>query len=261
MNEFHTIHTRTENDIFRIILNRQNKGNAINLQMIREITLAVQLAENNKKIRFIILSAYGNNFCTGADLEWMLYANRLTMEENQAECLELAKMYFSIYNSSKITSCIIDGACFGGGIGFVAACDYSFATSKSFFVLSEVKLGLIPAVISPYIVSRVGKRIARHWMLSGEKISSADALQSGLIDRLVSPDEIEKSEDTLFNMLRSNEFQAQYGIKSMLSGLDYSKIDHNLILTTAEILATTRTSELSRKKITDFFINRDINED
>jgi methylglutaconyl-CoA hydratase len=257
MTSYETISVHTENDILNIILNRATKSNAINLPMVREITEVISSAESNRSIRFILFSSTGKNFCSGADLEWMLNSSQLSPDENNAECEELANMFYAVYNSSKITISLIDGACVGGGIGIAVSTDFALAASSSFFIFSEVRLGLVPAVILPYVVNRIGKRVSKQLMLTGEKILGEQALKLGLVDDCIDPSDAVNTATELIDVLRKGEQQAQLEIKRFVNNIKPGIIDGEVISKSAKQLALTRISERCQIKISEFLMNRD----
>jgi methylglutaconyl-CoA hydratase len=256
MKSFQTILLNLEFDTCTILLNIPEKGNAINLQLIREINDVFKDLENDNQIRFVVIKSAAKNFCTGADLEWMSHASALTPKENLLECIELAEMFSSIYHSSKIVLTEINGACIGGGVGFAAASDICIASETSFFSFSEVRLGLVPAIISPYVINRVGTNKAKEIMLTGEKLSPEKALQIRLINQVCNVDEIDSAKNKLIDELRYGEPAAQKLIKITLNNLNHISIDSKQIKRTANILASLRILPESKKRIDDILNRR-----
>ena len=176
-----TIEVELNQAVATIWLNRTEVYNAINQQMILDIIKAVIDLNKDEKVRVIVLRGRGKHFCTGADLNWMKDAANYTNEENLKESNTLAMCFHSIYHCSKPTIAVVHGAVMGGGNGLMAACDFVYAMDDAFFALSEVKLGLIPATISPFIIKRIGEFNAKDLMLTARKIDVSTALKMGLI--------------------------------------------------------------------------------
>lgn len=188
---FETIEIECENKIATIWLNRPDVRNAINQQMILELITAYINLGKDESVRMIVLRGRGKSFCTGADLNWMRNATTFTNEENLKESKTLAMCFHSIYHCKKPTLALIHGAAMGGANGFLAACDFAYATDDTVFAFSEVKLGLIPATISPYIIKRVGEFHAKDLMLTGRKIDALTAVQMHLINQCGTATEME----------------------------------------------------------------------
>jgi methylglutaconyl-CoA hydratase len=171
-----------ENGVKEVWLNRPDLHNAFNAELIEEM---ISLFESFKDERLIILSGKGNNFCAGADLNWMKSMKDYTQEENFKDSKRLARM-FAVINECDIPVIgRINGHALGGGVGLVSVCDYVVATDTALMGFTEVRLGLIPAVISPYCISKIGEANARAWMLSGERFSAEEAKRMGLIQEIV----------------------------------------------------------------------------
>lgn len=257
MKELHHIHTDFRDDVFRITLNRPERGNAINLQMIDQLANAFDEIENNSSVRIVLLKANGNSFCSGADLNWMANSVNLSKEENIYECRKLANLYSRISDCAKICIAQVQGPCIGGGIGLIAACDYVMAATESYFSFSEVKLGLIPATVAPYAINRMGWHKTRLFMLSGSRISADLANQINLVDAVCSKDLLEHEVDGFINELRSGEKNAQQKIKLLLKKLKNNTENDDLIELTAKTLSDVRVSDEAREGI-HAFLNKKI---
>ena len=216
MDEFQYIKSEITEDVVHLYLNRPEKGNAINLGIVRELIKALKMHEDNKSIRFIVIKGAGKNFCSGADLDWMVKAIGLDYDENFNEGYQLAELFYTIFRSHKIIISAVHGACIGGGTGIAAASDFVIVSADAWFSFSEVKLGLVPATISPYIIYRSGLHHAKRLMLTGEKISAEDALQYNLADEVCSFEKLEDSLKALLHRLREGGRVAQYTIKHLI---------------------------------------------
>lgn len=171
-----------------ITLNRPERHNAFDEVMITELTRAVKQMAEAPDVRLILMASTGKSFCAGADLNWMQRAARYDITENLRDADELATMLRTISECPKPLIARVQGPAYGGGVGLVAACDMAIATPDARFALTEVKLGLIPAVISPHVIAAIGERHARRYMLSAEVFSAAEAYRIGLVHEMV-PDE------------------------------------------------------------------------
>jgi methylglutaconyl-CoA hydratase len=243
-------------DIVWIILNRPDKGNALNIVMIRELIHSINVANGDISCRFIIISSKNKSFCSGADLKWMAEAAKLTVDQNLSECLDMAELYNTIYNSKNIVITLISGACIGGGIGIAAASDFCISADTSYFQFSEVKIGLIPATISPYVIQRIGNQKTKRLMLTGETINAQQALDIGLVDILSDPLNTEKSLESLLNNLRLGGKEAQYKIKELVNQIGPLNINSELKKFTSEFIAAARVSEEGQKGLKTFLEKR-----
>jgi methylglutaconyl-CoA hydratase len=173
---------KNENGVTEVWLNRPELHNAFNAEMIEEV---IATFESFKDERLIVLSGRGSSFCAGADLNWMKAMKDYTREENFKDSKRLAKMFSTINECNIPIIGRINGHALGGGVGLVSVCDYVIAVEDALMGFTEVRLGLIPAVISPYCISKVGESNARAWMLSGDRFSGAEAKTMGLVHETV----------------------------------------------------------------------------
>jgi methylglutaconyl-CoA hydratase len=180
-----TIITEQQDGVAHVILNRPDIRNAFNEVTIAELTQAFRALGQNDSVRVIVLSARGAVFCAGADLNWMKKMATYTHEENRADAAQLADMLRVIYTCPKPVIAKVQGDCYAGGMGLVAVCDIVVAADAANFCLSEVKIGLIPATISPYVIKAMGERAAHRYFLTGEKFSAQEALRIGLVHQVV----------------------------------------------------------------------------
>ena len=169
--------------VLTLCMNRPEVFNAFNAVMIRELTTALDEADNNDSIRVVVITGSGTCFSAGADLNWMRSQKDASLEDNQADALELARLMRTLNYLSKPTVAMINGASFGGGLGLIAACDFTVAVEDARFGLTEVRLGIAPAVISPYVYRRIGEGNARRYFLSGERFDAQQAQHIGLVQQ------------------------------------------------------------------------------
>lgn len=168
-----------------VTLNRPERHNAFDDAMIAELADALQAMAADPAVRVVVISSTGKSFCAGADLNWMQRAAGYGLEENRADAGELAEMLRRVTDCPKPVIARVQGPAYGGGVGLIAACDMAVATFDARFALTEVKLGLIPAVISPHVLAAIGERYARRYMLTAEVFSAAEAYRIGLIHEMV----------------------------------------------------------------------------
>jgi methylglutaconyl-CoA hydratase len=176
-------------DVARIWIDRADVHNAFDDEVITGLTNAVREANQHPRVRVIVLGGRGRSFSAGADLEWMKRAAGYTAEQNSADASRLAGMLRALASSPKVTVARVQGAAVGGGMGLVAACDIAIASTRARFGLSEVKLGLIPAVISPHVINKVGVGRARALFVTGERFDAVQAERMGLVNKVVEDEE------------------------------------------------------------------------
>ena len=203
--KYETIRSEIKDHVCTITLNRSNVHNAFNPVMISELTSEFLNQSNNPLTRVIILTGEGRSFSAGADLGYMQSSKDFTIEENQEDARKLEKLFYTIYQTPKPVVGRINGAAFGGGIGLVALCDISIAINKAIFAFSEVNLGIMPAVISPYVIPKIGMSQATRYFLSGERFNAETALNIGLVHEIASTiKELDsKIEDIIVSLLAS----------------------------------------------------------
>jgi methylglutaconyl-CoA hydratase len=182
---FETVEVRTENRVAWVALNRPDLRNAFNEVMIAELIRVLGEVERDDSVRVLVLTGKGRAFCAGADLNWMKKMKDFTVEENYRDALELAELMYKLYNLPKPTIAMVNGASIGGSNGLVAACDMAIASHRAEFSLSEVKIGLVPACIGPYLLKKTGEAACRELFLSGERISADQAMDLGLVNDVV----------------------------------------------------------------------------
>lgn len=253
---FETIEIESKNAVATIWLNRPQVHNAINQQMILELITAFINLSNDESVRIIILRGRGKSFCTGADLNWMRNAATFTNEENLKESNALAMCFHSIYHCSKPTIAFVHGAAMGGANGFIAACDFAYATNDTVFAFSEVKLGLIPATISPYIIKRIGEFNAKDLMLTGRKIDAATAVQIHLINQSGAANEIEIQLKNIIEHLLAAGPRAVTACKNLIYDI-VNVLKHNeLAEYTAASIAGIRKTDEAQEGMTAFLEKR-----
>lgn len=182
---YQSILTEIDAGVGIVTLNRPERHNAFDEAMIAELAEALLSMASDPAVRVVVISSIGKSFCAGADLNWMRRAAGFDFEQNRRDAGELAEMLRRIAECPKPVIARVQGPAYGGGVGVIAACDLAVATFEARFALTEVKLGLIPAVIGPYVVNAIGERYARRYMLTAEAFSAAEAYRIGLIHEMV----------------------------------------------------------------------------
>ena len=185
------ININIEKKIGFITLDRAEIHNAFNDELIENLLTAFIELDKNDKVQVIVLSGEGRSFCAGADLNWMSSMINYSKEENQKDSMKLAMLFETINNISKPVVGKINGAALGGGVGLVCVCDYAITHEKAKFGFTETRLGLVPAVISPYCIQKIGESNARAWFLSGERFCAKKAFEMNLVHEVTSVDDFE----------------------------------------------------------------------
>jgi len=179
--------------IARVALARPDVHNAFDDTLIAELTATLESLDAEPNVRVVVLTGRGSSFSAGADVGWMRRMAQASADENRTDALHLAKLMRTLDGLSKPTIARVNGAAFGGGVGLVACCDIAIATESAKFALSEVRLGLVPAVISPYVIAAIGAHQARRWFQSGETFSAAVAQRIGLVHDAVHAESLEQA--------------------------------------------------------------------
>lgn len=243
----------TKSKVAILELSRPEKHNAFNAEIIAELIKTIDYA-NELDIRALVLKTNGKHFSAGADLAWMKSMADNNYEENVADSLELAKLMQVLASSPHPTLCLVQGAAFGGALGLIACCDIAVASPNAKFCLSEVKLGLIPAVISPYVIRAIGERQARRYFLTAEVFQAEKALELGLIHQI--SDNLEQSEEYFIEQLLNNGPTAVKNAKSLIDEVAGKAIDEQLITHTAKRIAEIRVSDEGQEGLSAFFDKR-----
>jgi len=248
--------TKHSNGIAELTINRSEKHNSFDHPLIRELTLKLQDIEMDTDVRVLVLSAKGQSFSAGADLTWMKDIAGYTMYENIADASDLAELMATLNRLPKPTIAKVQGPAYGGGTGLIACCDIAIASDNSHFCFTEVKLGLIPAIISPYIIAAIGKRQAKRYMLTAETISAEKALEIGLLHEVTTPEKLHEDCMDLANRLLLNGPMAMSATKKLIGRVAYQPINEELIQETTERIAEIRVSPEGQKGIAAFLDKR-----
>ena len=237
-------------------LNRPDKHNAFDEHLIAELTQAFRDLASDATARVVVLAANGQSFSAGADLDWMKRMSAMGRAENERDAMALANLMDAIDRCPKPVVGVIQGAAFGGGVGLVACCDIAIATSSASFCLSEVRLGLIPAVISPYVAAAIGPRACRRYFLTAEKFDAATAERLCLVHRVVAPEALEAARDETIKHLLNGGATAQAAAKDLIQRVTGAPIDDALRRDTAARIADARASAEGKEGIAAFLEKR-----
>ena len=256
-----TLTIEREGHTATVTLNRPEVRNAFNETTIAEIKQAFSELGDDAGLRAIVLAANGPAFCAGADLNWMKKMAGYTHAENHADALQLAEMLRTIYLCPKPVVAKVQGDCYAGGMGLVAACDIIVAVEEASFCLSEVKLGLIPATISPYVIKAMGENASRRYFLTAERFGAQEALRIGFAHEVVSADTLDAKVAEIVKALANNSPSAVQQAKVLvreISGQAVSEhaVSDTLLADTAERIAQIRASDQGREGVASFLEKR-----
>lgn len=241
-----------------ITLNRPEKRNALNAELISELTAAFARAEEDKQVKVVILKANGPAFCAGADLAYLQQLQSNSYEENLADSGKLRDLLLKIYSLKKVVIAQVHGHAIAGGTGLTNACDYSFAVPDAKFGYTEVRLGFMPAIVMVFLIRKIGDQRARQLLLSGELIGAQQAHESGIITKVVEPDSLEKEVETFAEqIIRTNSGESLAMIKQMMAELQGLSLRDALQLA-AEMNAKSRGTEDFKKGVASFLERKDL---
>jgi methylglutaconyl-CoA hydratase len=242
--------------VARLTLNRPEKHNAFDDQIIASINTALEDVAARDDVRVLVVAAEGRSFSAGADLGWMRRMAELDYDGNLADARRLAAMLARLNSMPMPVVARVNGPAFGGAVGLVACCDMAVATERATFALSEVKLGLIPATIGPYVVRAMGERAARRYFLTGEPLSAHRAQALGLVSEVVAEAELDPTVTGLVETLLANGPEAVAAAKRLVAEVAGRPIDSALIEHTSELIAERRVSAEGQEGLGAFFEKR-----
>ncbi len=241
-----------ETGVAWITLTRPEVHNAFNDTLIAELTVVLNGLGTDKRVRAVVLRSQGRNFSAGADLNWMQRMAGNSEDENLADARALAGLMRTLNELPKPTMALVQGRALGGGVGLAACCDISVAAETANFTLSEVKLGLIPAVIAPYVIAAMGERAARRYFLTAETFSAQEAQALGLIHSVVPDEALEDAGKKILRALFKGGPQAQAAAKELIFAVAHRPIGDALVEDTAARIARQRTAKEAREGIAAF---------
>jgi methylglutaconyl-CoA hydratase len=240
-----------------VTMRRPEKKNAFNAELIGALKETFETLRDQEAIRVVFLQGEGGAFSAGADLEWMRDAVERTESDNRDDAMQMAVMLKHLYDIPALTVALVDGGAFGGGVGLAAACDMAIATSGAKFAFSEVKLGLVAATISPYVVAAIGPRKSRRLFASGEVFDAALAQAIGLVDDVVADAaDLETAKQRIAEQMRACAPGAIGESKALVAHIIGRHIDHALMEHTAKVIAAKRVGEEGQEGVRAFLAGR-----
>lgn len=245
-----------ERGVASLCINRPEIHNAFDDQLIQRLLQALEVVEADPNARVLVLRSEGKSFSAGADLRWMRRMADYSTDENRADAMELAELMKRLNGFSKPTIARVQGAAFGGGVGLVACCDMAIGTAAARFCLSEVRLGLIPAVISPYVVAAIGERAARRYFQTAERFDAQEAQRIGLLHEVVEEAELDSSIDRLIDNLLKGGPKALAAAKDLVFAVAHQPTTDAVIEDTAERITAARASDEGREGLNAFLEKR-----
>lgn len=253
---YETLHIVVRDAVATLTIDRPDVHNAFNEQLIAELTAALRALDRDDDVRVIVLTGAGKSFCAGADLQWMQRMAGFSPAQNLADAKKLARMLAMLNRISKPTVARVSGAVYGGGVGLVACCDVGIGADDAVFALSEVRLGLIPATISPYVIEAIGARNTRRYFVTGERFSAAKALQLGLLHETAPSAELDARVEEICRQLLAAGPRAQAEAKALIRAVAHRPIDAGVLTDTSRRIARLRASPEGKEGVEAFLAKR-----
>jgi methylglutaconyl-CoA hydratase len=256
MNFKHLAVDRPSPAVARVFLNRPEVRNAFNEEVIAELTQAFAALAQDGALRAIVLGGHGKAFCAGADLGWMQAMAGYTWEQNRADAQALADMLWTIYRCPVPVVGRIHGDCYAGGVGLAAVCDVLVAAEEMSFCLSEARLGLLPATISPYVIRALGEQASRRYFVTAERFTAMQAQALGMVHEVCAGDALDSRVDEIVSAIVSNGPMAVRACKALVQDVAGRPIDDALRSDTARRIADIRASDEGREGVQSFLHKR-----
>ena len=251
-----SVTTALRDHCFHVTLDRPEKRNAFDGAIVQALREALEAAGKEDRARVIVLDAVGRHFSAGADLEWMRRMADMDHEENRQDALALAGLMRTLDRAPKPVICRVQGAAFGGALGLIAAADIAIASDDARFRLSEVRLGILPAVISPYVVRALGPRQARRYFMSGEEIDAPRARELDLVHEILPETELDARVEAIAGELAMGAPAAQLRVRELIDGVAWKQADPELLEWTAGQIADLRAADEGREGLDAFLQKR-----
>lgn len=251
---YKTLQTTSDHGALTIWLNRPDVHNAFDETMLRELTDCIETLD--AQTLCVILRGKGKSFCAGVDLNWMKAVSQNNYEQNYTESLLLSKCFLSIYNCPKPTLAIVHGVALGGANGLLSACDFAYCTDDAIFSLSEVKIGIVPACISPYVIKRVGEYGAKELMLTGRRINGREAEHFRLVNKSVPAEILEETVANVIALLRTSGPTAMSQCKVLIHEIANKLSLLEAYNYTASMIADIRSSDEGQEGMNAFLEKR-----
>ncbi|HSN41207.1 MAG TPA: enoyl-CoA hydratase-related protein [Burkholderiales bacterium] len=239
-----------------VMLNRPEVHNAFDPGMVAALTKTLKKLEADRSVRAVVLLGAGKSFCAGADIAHMKKSAGYSAAQNFKAAQQTARMLYTLYRLEKPTIACIHGAVRGGGVGLAAACDIAIASRAATFRLSEVKLGVIPAMISPYVIAAIGERMAHRYMLTGEEFDAAEAFRIGLVHGITDDDKLGPVVSDMLSRLYSSGPDAVVAIKRLIPVSAHAPIGDKIVDETARRIARIRATKEAQEGLSAFLEKR-----
>ncbi|MDA9361014.1 enoyl-CoA hydratase-related protein [Flavobacteriaceae bacterium] len=246
----------TPDGVLYIVMNRPEVQNAFNSKQIVLLTEALENAASNPEVKVVVLCGEGKNFCAGGDINYMKQMGQNSFQENKEDALQLAHLMQTLNEFPKPTIARVNGAAYGGGVGLLCCCDMAFGTEDTKICLSEVKIGMVPATIAPYVMNAIGLRNAHRLMLTAEVMQGQEAVNCNFLNAIFPTSEFSKKVDALALKITTNAPNALEVTKSILLNLAHQPVDEGVIDYTADVIASVRESEEGKEGLTSFIEKR-----
>jgi methylglutaconyl-CoA hydratase len=257
MTDFTTVQLeRDPHGVATLWLNRADKNNAFNAEVIRELNAALAAVQADPAIRLLVLRGRGKHFSAGADLAWMQQSAKLDYAANLNDAHELGELMHRLYHLPQPTLAVVQGAAFGGALGLIACCDMAIGATDALFCLSEVRIGLAPAVISPFVVKAIGERATRRYALTAERFDGKRARELGLLAEAYPASELDAALEQWIANLLLNSPQALKACKHLLVEVGPAQLDDALRQFTEQAIAALRTSAEGQEGLNAFLEKR-----
>jgi len=256
MTTIQALQTEIQRGVATVRMNRPEVHNAFDDILIAELTAELRRLDHAQDVRVIVLAANGKSFSAGADLNWMKRMAQYSEAENLRDAVALAGLMRSLHGVHKPTVARVQGAAFGGGVGLVACCDIAIAAGEALFSLSEVRLGMIPSVISPYVVAAIGERAAHRYFLTAERFGAEEAKRIGLVHEVVTADKLDEAVGNMVDHLLKGGPKALAAAKKLIADVSRHPLDDALTEETARRIATIRVGAEGREGIAAFLDKR-----
>jgi methylglutaconyl-CoA hydratase len=250
------VNYKVENRIAYITLNRPEKRNALNASMVTALKSAFENAKNDKLAKVIVLKAEGDVFCAGADLAYLQELQQNSYDDNLADSNHLKSLFHQIYTHPKVVIACVQGHAIAGGCGLAAVCDFSYAVPEAKFGYTEVRIGFMPAIVSPFLIRKIGEGKSKELLLSGELTSAENAVRLGLINKVVFRDELDQTVNSFAqNLVEKNSAESMAMTKEMIANIQAMDLNEGLTYA-AKMNAKARATEDCKKGM-NAFLNKE----
>jgi methylglutaconyl-CoA hydratase len=253
---YQTLEIAHQGPVATVWMNRPDVFNAFDETLIAELTQALKALDTLPTVRVVVLAGRGPHFSAGADLQWMKRAAGFTHDENMADARRFAALLATLSGLSKPTIARVQGAALGGGTGLTAACDMAVASTKAVFSTSEVRFGILPAVISPYVLRAIGPRQALRYFQTAERFTAQKALSMGLVHEVCEPEALDEGVNVVVKALLQGGPKAQNAAKDLIAAVTGQPLGPTLCEETAKRIATQRSTDEAREGIAAFLEKR-----